>query len=139
MMEKVLEINVILDQTETVDGAGGQVTMILFHGTFTCSLGSGKILPGGVDTQIGRAGEARTLSARYILEGEDREGRIFHIFVENNGVCREGELLKTTPVIFADAQELQWMEQEELTGTVKGNGEGSVLIEIYGRGDEKNR
>lgn len=138
-MEKALEINVILDQTVTVDGAGGQAAMLLFHGTFTCGLGSGIILPGGVDTQIGRTGEARTLSARYILEGRDRADRPFHIFVENNGVCREGEPLTTSPVIFTDAPELQWMEREKLTGTVKGNGEGSVLIEIYVRRDEKNR
>ena len=54
-MEEVLAIHVILDQIQSVLGAAGQVVMIRFHGTFTCSLGTGKVLPGGVDTQIERA------------------------------------------------------------------------------------
>lgn len=126
-----MTIHVILDQTQSVQGAGGQAVMILFHGTFTCSLGSGKVLPGGVDTQIGRLGQERTLSARYILEGQDRENRTFHIFVENNGVCGKNGGIKTTPVIITDAEELQWMEREKLTGTVESDGEDDVTIKIY--------
>ena len=106
--------------------------MILFHGTFTCSLGTGKVLPGGVDTQIERRGQERTLSARYMLEGRDRENRTFHIFVENNGICKADGRIETTPVIFTDAKELQWMEREKLTGTVESAGEGGVMIKIYG-------
>ena len=130
-MEEVLTIHVTLDQTQSVQGAGGQALMIFFHGTFTCSLGTGQVLPGGVDTQIERQGQERTLSARYILEGQDRENRTFHIFVENNGVCRENGVIATTPVILTDAAELQWMEREKLTGTVESDGKDGVMIKIY--------
>lgn len=51
-IEEVLKIHVILDQTHSVKGAGGEAVMILFHGTFTCSLGTGKVLPGGVMIKI---------------------------------------------------------------------------------------
>ncbi|MCX4324481.1 MAG: DUF3237 family protein [Lachnospiraceae bacterium] len=129
-MEEVLAIHVILDQIQSVLGAAGQVVMIRFHGTFTCSLGTGKVLPGGVDTQIERPGQERTLSARYILEGQDRENRTFHIFVENNGVCGENGVITTTHVIFTDAKELQWMEREKLTGIVESDGEDGVMIKI---------
>lgn len=125
-----MAIHVILDQIQSVLGVAGQVVMIRFHGTFTCSLGTGKVLPGGVDTQIERPGQERTLSARYILEGQDRENRTFHIFVENNGVCGENGGITTTPVIFTDAKELQWMEREKLTGTVESDGEDGVMIKI---------
>lgn len=130
-MQEVLRIDVVLDQIETVKGAGGEVTMILFHGTFDCELGSGRVLPGGVDTQIQRWGENRSLSARYILEGIDADQKPFRIFVENNGICMEGEVLKTCPVIYTDAEKLQWMEQEKLSGIVEGSGENKVQIKIY--------
>ena len=130
-MQEVLRIDVVLDQIKTVQGAGGEVTMILFHGTFSCELGNGRVLPGGVDTQIQRQGEDKVLSARYILEGEDKNQKSFHIFVENNGTCTKGKTLKTCPVVYTDAKELQWMEKEKLTGIVEGNGENNVQIRIY--------
>lgn len=130
-MQEVLRIDVVIDQVETVQGAGGEAAMIFFHGNFSCELGSGKVLPGGIDTQKQRRGEARSLSARYILEGKDKNQKPFRIFVENNGISKEGEVLKTCPVIYTDAKELQWMEQEKLTGTVEGTGENSVQIKIY--------
>ena len=130
-MQEVLRIDVVLDQIETVEGAGGEITMILFHGTFSCELGSGRVLPGGVDTQVQRKGEEKSLSARYILEGKDEEQKPFRIFVENNGICKDGEVLRTNPVIYTDAEELQWMEQEKLSGIVEGGEENKVQIRIY--------
>lgn len=129
-MQEVLRIEVVLDQVETVQGAGGEITMILFHGTFDCELGSGKVLPGGVDTQVQRRGKEKFLSARYILEGKDKEQRLFRIFVENNGLCTDGEALRTCPTIYTDAEALQWMEQEKLSGIVEGSGENKVRIRI---------
>lgn len=130
-MQEVLRIDVVLDQIETVEGAGGEITMILFHGTFSCELGSGRVLPGGVDTQVQRKGEEKSLSARYILEGKDEAQKLFRIFVENNGICKDGEALRTNPVIYTDAEELQWMEQEKLSGIVEGGEENKVQIRIY--------
>ena len=126
-MEEVLRIDVVLDRMETVRGTEGEVTMILFHGNFSCDLGKGEVLPGGVDTQ--------KLSARYILQGVDKQGETFRLFVENNGVCRKKAPLITSPVIYTDRSELKWMEQEKLVGTVEGNGENKVVIKIY-RGEQ---
>ena len=114
-MEEVLRIDVVLDRMETVRGTGGEVTMILFHGNFSCDLGK--------------------LSARYILQGVDKQGENFRLFVENNGVCRKKAPLITSPVIYTDRSELKWMEQEKLVGTVEGNGENKVVIKIY-RGEQ---
>jgi hypothetical protein len=59
--------------------------MILFHGDADCDNFHGKVLPGGVDTQVQYQGEKRSLSARYILEGTDIDGCSCRIFVENEG------------------------------------------------------
>ncbi len=130
-MKEILQIDVMLDEVEKVQGAGGEVTMICFHGTFVCAFGSGTVLPGGVDTQIQRKGGDKSLSARYILAGEDAQGSPFRIFIENNGICKEGEPWITHPVIYTDAEKLQWMEQEKLFGIVEGSGENRVQIKIY--------
>lgn len=61
----------------------------------------------------------------------DKDDQPFRIFVENNGICRDGLPLITSPVIYTDREELQWMEREKLTGTVESRGEGQVLIRIY--------
>lgn len=130
-MKEILRIDVTLDEVEKVHGAGGDVTMICFHGTFACAFGSGKILPGGVDTQIQKEGGDKLLSARYILEGKDAQGSPFRIFVENNGICKEGESILTHPVIYTDTEKLQWMEQAKMLGIVEGSGENRVRIKIY--------
>ncbi len=130
-MKEILRIDVTLDEVEKVQGAGGEVTMICFHGAFTCDFGSGSILPGGVDTQIQKKGGDKMLSARYILEGKDAQGSSFRIFVENNGICKEGEPLLTHPVIYTDTEKLQWMEQAKMFGIVEGSGENRVRIKIY--------
>lgn len=130
-MKEIFRIDVILDQVHEVQGAGAKIVMILFHGTFVCEWGKGTVMPGGVDTQVQRAGEDTVLSARYILEGQDETGNLFHIFVENNGVCKEGDLITTKPVIYTDMKALQWIEKEELTGIVESCGENAVQIKIY--------
>lgn len=112
-MKEVLQINVILDRTETVAGAGGEVRMIFFHGTFSCGLGEGEVLAGGVDTQIWPAGKP------------------FRIYVENSGVCSDAKVIRTRPVIYTDAEALQWMEQAQLVGLAEGQNENNVRIKIY--------
>ena len=51
--------------------------------------------------------------------------------MENTGICAESGVLKTAPVIYTDAEELQWMEQKKLSGIVEGSGENKVRIRIY--------
>ncbi len=129
----VLEINVLLDEVIDVKGNSGCATMILFHGSSDCSNFKGKILPGGVDTQKEAAGDSRFLSARYILEGIDCEGKACRIFIENNGEVKQlsgGGVIKTKPVIYTDSEALKWMETADLSGTVTG-APGGVTISFY--------
>ncbi len=129
-MKEIMRIDVNLDRIQDVEGENAAVTMILFHGSFSCAAGNGIILPGGVDLQIEKKGEPRSLSARYILEGKDREGETFHIFVENNGSYKT-EPLVAHPTIYTDCKELQWLEKTPLFSTVEDAGEGKVLVRIY--------
>lgn len=78
-----IEIN---EQTLLENLHGDSVVMISFTGTATGKYFTGKVLPGGVDTQIiGKDKERHTLSARYILEGKDFNGDDCKIYIENNG------------------------------------------------------
>ena len=131
MSKPVLTVNVALDEIIEVNGSRGKAAMILFHGDSDCENFKGKVLPGGVDTQKEEAGEKRLLSARYVLEGKDKDGKECRIFIENNGVVDEpGAEVKTTPVIYTDSNALKWLETAQLYGTVQGR-PGGVLISIF--------
>ena len=94
-----------------------------------CENFQGEILPGGVDTQKQIGGGARTLSARYILEGTDYKGNKCKIFIENNGTMQGAEM-KTKPIILTDSTHLKWLETADLYGTITGRA-GGVLIQFY--------
>lgn len=132
-MEKQAEITVevIIDGLSRMEGNGVLVQQIPFHGTFTCKAGSGVILPGGVDTQVKKGDGPLELSARYILEGKNVDGEVFHIYVENNGSFLSPEDNKTRPTILTDYEPLKYLETAPLTGTVEPNGENGVLIRIF--------
>ncbi len=42
------------------------------------------------------------------------------------GICTEGGALKTSRMIYTDAEELQWMEQAKLSGIWKETGKQSA-------------
>ena len=129
MSKLVLQIEVDIDQSYNVRGSNGSATMILFHGKANCENFKGEILPGGVDTQKEIGGNARTLSARYMLEGTDKTGAKCHMFIENNGNMAGGAM-KTTPIILTDSPALKFLETAKLSGTI-GMRAGGVLISIY--------
>lgn len=131
MRSAVLTVDVILDDVIEVNGSAGKAAMILFHGSSEGENFNGRVLPGGVDTQKEPFGEKRSLSARYVLEGVDREGQECRIFIENNGICAEpGEIIRTKPLIYTDSKALKWLESADLTGTVEGK-PGGVLISFF--------
>lgn len=133
-MEEVLRFKIILDETYEVKSGKGTAVMILFHGESDCENFSGKVLPGGVDTQVQCAGGEKTMSARYILEGTDREGCPCRIFVENQGIVKpREEPVITKPFIITDSLALKWLEEVPMTGKVSAGQDGEVLIRIYRR------
>ncbi len=127
---EVLTVNVRITEVNEVKGSTDTARMIFFDGTVDCDNFKGKILPGGVDTQKELGGAPTQLSARYILEGTDKEGNPAHIFIENNGVINEKGEITTTPKIITDSKALAFLETAELFGTVEGI-EGSVKIHIF--------
>lgn len=132
-MREILRIHVLCTHSELVRGGQADAAMVFFEGEADSPYFRGRVLPGGCDTQR-KAGERFRLSARYILEGTDAEGRPCRIFVENNGEASEPPadgVLHTRPLVLTDSPALQWLERASLRGTVTGEGENRVLIQIY--------
>lgn len=130
MGKEVLTINVRIKEALEVKGSTNGATMILFDGDCDCDNFKGKILPGGVDTQrIGKDGFV-SLSARYIMEGIDRDGQPCRIFIENNGEIQSDGRIVTSPCILTDSDALKHLETAALTGTVEGAPDG-VVIHIF--------
>lgn len=132
-MEKLFDLNVYIDSSFCVENEENRICMINFHGDCASDFFTGKILPGGVDTQKFIPKEKMTLSARYILEGVDKNQIPTKIFIENNGIFDNKEnKIVTSPTIITDNKDLKWLETENLTGTVCGtNEEGHIIIEFW--------
>ena len=126
--EKILLVHVRIDNSVEVKGSNGQVTLVHFHGTAESKYFNGVILPGGVDAQSQFAGDRWRLSARDVLEGTDVNGESCHIYIENNGIVENGELV-TIPRILTDSPALAWLEGAKLEGKVVGE-EGGICIEF---------
>lgn len=133
MAQEVLTIQVTITGETRVQGARGEAGMVAFTGTVDCPNFHGVILPGGVDTQ--RMADGRlTLSARYILEGTDRDGNACRVFIENNGETTDPAApMETTPVLFTDSPVLRWLETAPLYGTLEPRSDGGVNIHIFAR------
>lgn len=131
-MKEELTIRVILTQINEVKSENSLARMILFEGDCDCENFKGKILAGGVDTQQERDGEPLVLSARYMLEGTDREGKACRIFIENVGVAGEKGTAETKPYICTDSEALKYLCKSELYGTIEPWEKG-VFIHIFSR------
>ncbi len=93
----------------------GVFNMVLFEGECDCDNFKGKILPGGVDTQHYYAEGKGRISARYMLEGVDKEGKPCKIFIQNDGEYDNG-FLPTTPKVYTDSEALRWLEDADVEG-----------------------
>lgn len=134
-MQEILTIKVCITNVIEIKGKTAEAVMIAFDGTCDCENFKGKILPGGVDTQKEFYPEKRTLSARYMLEGVDKEGKACHLFIENNGTANTDSMVeKTTPRIITDSSGLSWLETADLSGTITPWEKG-VVIHIFNESD----
>lgn len=113
---------------------GDSVVMITFTGSATGKYFTGKVLPGGVDTQIiGKHKDRHTLSARYILEGKDFKGDDCKIYIENNGYAIKNPknvLFRTYPIIITDSNGLSFLNEELVTGEVISTDKG-ISVKFY--------
>lgn len=127
--QEVLSIHVHCEKSEAVEGKSGRAQMIYFTGEADSPAFHGRILPGGIDTQLQRGGR-RTLSARYLLEGTDAAGRPCRIFIENNAVIGpdpQAGILRATPHVLTDSPALQYLETSPLTAAITPE-EGGIRI-----------
>ena len=133
--EEILTVHVQIEKTIQLDNVDGDsVVMISFKGNATGKYFEGKILDGGIDTQIiGRFGDRHTLSARYILEGRDYKGEECKIFIENNGNVDNNLkdlLFRTYPKIITNSRALSYLNNHLLVG--EGHpAETGIDIKIY--------
>ena len=131
----IFEITVEIDaaQVSLVNSPVGEVVMIPFNGTVTGELFQGRILPGGVDVQTVDQNGVRHMSARYILEGNDKTGQPCRIFVDNNGWF-SGETVmpfKTIPTFRTDSMLLADYLHSNKFRTEGHPREGGVIIKVF--------
>ncbi|MGN1370342.1 MAG: alpha/beta fold hydrolase [Aristaeellaceae bacterium] len=116
---EILRIKVFVSDSIPVEGHAQKVLMLPFTGNCESPLFTGRILPGGVDTQRIEADGRAALSARYALEGTDCKGQACRLFIENLAVSRPGGETVTHPTIRTDSEALRWLENADLTGRIE--------------------
>lgn len=128
---EIFRLHIHVTEENSFDTETNTINMILFDGTCEGEYFNGKILNGGVDTQIYEKGGAGTLSARYMLRGMDKEGVPCRLFIENNGIVGKEETY-TTPKIYTDSKCLKWLEKKELAGKILMEND-ELIISIYSK------
>lgn len=116
-LEEVLSIDVKINNTEEVATAPTSVRIISFTGSCDTPFFKGEIAGGGADTQI-IFENITSLSARYILNGTDSEGKKCSVFIENNGQIIGDGAIYTTPKIITDSKALKELETSPLSGRI---------------------
>lgn len=110
MKKQIMKIKIDFNgPTVTMKGAGQEVCMIPFTGRAEGALFTGIVEPCGVDTQVVNRAGVRHMSARYMLTGTDPDGKMAHIYVENNGWFDNAQIPKpfrTVPTFYTDSERL---------------------------------
>lgn len=127
MRELLLTIDVECYEALNVKGQEKEVVLVQFGGTASGDYFSGSVIGTGTDTQkYDLKSGSKCLSARYILEGRDRDGKQCRIFIEN-------ELNSENcwhPMLVTDSNCLSPWEKLALTATVDSTDKG-VVVRIY--------
>ena len=129
----ILEVFVELAPERAVEltGPAGKVKMLPFTGTAKGGIFHGVVAPGGVDTQVTNAAGVRNMSARYMLVGEDREGKLCHIYVDNEGWFTNGEQpspFATVPTFLTDSECLApYLHQNKFRGEGHPGERGPII------------
>ena len=116
---EILRIKVYLTGHIVTEGLKDTAVMLPFGGECESTLFTGKILPGGVDTQRIQPDGRGTLSARYTLEGVDDRGKPCRLFIDNAAVLGKDGIGTTCPTVRTDSESLRWLETADLTGVIE--------------------
>ena len=123
-----LTLDIAVNGVYEVTSGDRVARMILFGGHGAGEGFEGDILPGGVDIQRQEA-DGGTLSARYMLEGVDRDGARCRLFIQNE--CALGAPI-TRPTLLTDSPALKRLETVPLYGRIDDS-DGKLVIRIYER------
>lgn len=126
-MVKLFEIYVDITDTVCVKGRLHDVCMLSFTGEARGRYFNGKVIGTGVDTQYSSKDAHMVLSARYMLEGKDIDGKECRCFIENNGSFDKGFI----PEIVTDSLALSEFEGAGLKAEIETK-ENGVIVSIFG-------
>ena len=127
--ELIFSINVSLEQSASFKGQASSVTMIPFSAKTEGKYFTGKTIFNGCDTQISDK-NGFSLSARYMLVGQDYTGQDCSVFIENKGSSLENCI----PRIITNSQALAFLESAELYSVVEPQPDGMcVTVKIFSK------
>ena len=115
----IMKVYVNITGSHKLESPVGNVVMITFNGRIKSDLFNGRILPGGVDTQIIDLNKITHMSARYMAVGKDNEGQDCLLFIENKAFIPDGTTMPfyTIPTFYTDSEKLgAYLHQRKFRG-----------------------
>lgn len=135
--EEIISLRFQITASEEVVGHSAEIHMLYFEGETNTKWFQGKTLPGSIDTQVWKEGQNGKLSARYMLDGVDCEGKKCRIFIENNGEDDRNGHLNTVPMVVTDSDALAWLEDAKLYGYLSFEPE-YITVHVCSTGEKRN-
>lgn len=123
----LLKLKINLKNTYEIKAKDKTIVQILFDGDASGDYFKGTILPGAVDTQTIYPDGTGELSARYTIDGIDREGQKCKLYISN--VAKMGDN-KTTPKITTNSQALSFFNNAAMYGEIVWV-DNQMYINIY--------
>lgn len=128
MRKLLLTIDVTCTGCESVRGSNADINMVPFTAEAHGEDFTGSTVGCGVDTQrFDKTSGIFTLSARYMLEGTDREGNKCRLFIDNSNRGDGG----LHPIVVTDSPALADWQDAPLTAEVIPAEDGKVTVKIY--------
>lgn len=125
--KELFSVNMSETKLETVDGSTCRVDMQYFDGDASGDYFNGNVYKESSNVKKTYKDGRITNCARYILKGNDDEGKECMIFIQDDGVTNDGVTV-TKPRILTNSSSLSWIEKADIQGRVVTDEDGNSVV-----------
>lgn len=125
--KELFRVNVSKTKLASVEGSTCTVDMQYFEGGASGEYFNGNVYKESSNVRKTYKDGRVTSCARYILKGNDGEGRECMIFIQDDGVMNDGVTV-TKPLILTNSPSLSWIEKADIEGRIVTDENGDTVV-----------
>lgn len=135
---ELFSIKVSKTKLETVDGSTCRVEMQYFDGNVSGKFFNGTVYKNSSNVRKIYKDGRTTSCARYMIKGKDDTGKDCKIFIQDDGVEKDGVTV-TKPLILTNSSSLSWIEKADIQGTVETDTNGDTVVTYICNGSNEEK